>query len=160
MIYGEQWCCRTLGSPGVYWCFLIQPFTCNRFSNVKCRAVTVLVGSWDFGMDMIRAEHKLGCILGCCCTITLCFWLEGGWCFLAALFWVIRALELFWLGFFFFFFFHSCIRISHSYSDENKRENSHMLNTLSATSGLSKKSLCLGNILQRQATALFYEICI
>lgn len=40
------------------------------------------------------------------------------------------------------FFFHSCIRIglSHSYSDENKLENSHMLNTLSATSGLSKEA--------------------
>lgn len=71
-----------------------------------------------------------------------------------------QSLGAFLVRVLFFFFFHSCIRISHSYSDENKRENSHMLNTLSATSGLSKKSLCLGNILQRQATALFYEICI
>lgn len=40
------------------------------------------------------------------------------------------------------FFFHASTRIglSYSYSDENKPENSHMLNMLSATSGLAEEA--------------------
>jgi len=139
--------------------FPIQLFICNTFSNVKCGEVTVLAGRWDFEMEMIRAKHQLGGFLWCCCTVTPCFWLEGGWCFLAALFWVIKALELFRLV---IFFLHSCIGISlsYSYSDENKRENSHMLSTLSATSGLSKEACAWAKFCRGKQLLCFCEICI
>lgn len=53
--------------------FPIQTFICKFFSNVECGEVTMLMGGWDFGAGLIRAQHKLGGILWCCCTITLCF---------------------------------------------------------------------------------------
>lgn len=92
---------------------------------------------------MIGAEHKLGCMLWTGAMVLSPH--VSGWRRLALPWSSVlgyRSLEAFLFSSLFFFSFHSCIRISFSYSfsDENKLENSHMLNTLSATSGLSKEA--------------------
>lgn len=59
-VYGEQWCCRVLVSPGVYWSFPIQPLLHNRFFQCemwRSDGTGRQVGLQD---DVIRAKHKLG----------------------------------------------------------------------------------------------------